>query len=684
LCVAGNLKIWKNGQRWKAGVLFRKHLSARFCPSAHPFVQRSDPLFPLPSKRRVAMPTVSVHKDALLEALGQTYTDDEFDVLCFEFGIELDEITTAAAQAAKQGRTIDDDDAVIYKIDVPANRYDLLCIEGLVRALLIFLGKRTAPVYTYDNDNNESEPLVLTVHKSHTDTIRPYCVAAVLRNVTLTPASYQSLMDLQDQLHRNLCRQRTLVAMGTHDLDTIQGPFVYDALPANEIQFVPLTPNDQGSMSASAILEYYQTNPTAKHLKPYVSIVQDSPLLPVVKDANDTVLSLPPLINSDHSKITLNTRNIFIECTATDLTKANIVLDTLCCMMGEYTAVPYTVQRVRIDYVDKTNPADVVNSYTTPQLYTRTASCTLSECRSILGLPQLSGDDMVQLASKMQLGPACIDGDDLIVTVPPTRSDILHAVDIVEDVGIAYGFNKLSKQLTQTTTVGGEDPINHWTDLLRMEVARAGYMEMLTHGLCSIEDIVNLGLPDPLPMAVTLSNPANVEYQMVRTHLLPGLLKTISHNKYRKSLKIFEISDVVFQNPVIDTGAQNSRRLAATVTNETGQFEVVHGLLDRIMMVCQVGVENCDPNETADVLHAQSLARMGWTYSIAGMSDEKSPEYGMYLPGRAAHVYLNTPTQQNVIIGSLGVLHPDVLQKYEILYPTAVVEINIEILLETK
>jgi phenylalanyl-tRNA synthetase beta chain len=107
------------------------------------------------------------------------------------------------------------------------------------------------------------------------------------------------------------------------------------------------------------------------------------------------------------------------------------------------------------------------------------------------------------------------------VQVPPTRSDVLHAVDVIEDVAIAYGYNNLETTIPETNTVGGPLAINQFTDLLRAEIARAGYMEMLTHGLCSTaENFTNLRRP--IGPAVSLSNPANIEYEVVRTTLMPG------------------------------------------------------------------------------------------------------------------------------------------------------------------
>ena len=73
-------------------------------------------------------------------------------------------------------------------------------------------------------------------------------------------------------------------------------------------------------------LLFFQTD---SHLKAYLPIIKDSPVYPVIYDSNNVVLSMPPIINGEHSKISLNTKNVFIEATATDLTKAKIVLDII-------------------------------------------------------------------------------------------------------------------------------------------------------------------------------------------------------------------------------------------------------------------------------------------------------------------------------------------------------------------
>ena len=105
----------------------------------------------------------------------------------------------------------------------------------------------------------------------------------------------------------------------------MQGPFTYRALPPAEITFTPLKQTQP--FRADHLMDHYLEND--QKLKKFVPIIKESKVYPVIYDANGTVLSLPPIINGAHSAITLGTKNIFIECTATDLTKAKSAAETI-------------------------------------------------------------------------------------------------------------------------------------------------------------------------------------------------------------------------------------------------------------------------------------------------------------------------------------------------------------------
>ncbi len=172
------------------------------------------------------MPTVSLYRDDLFEALGKQMSEEEFNKKCFQFGLELDEVTSEkemmtkekGAEAAKNC-----DERVIWKVDIPANRHDLLCMEGLIKALQIFEGKIADVCYRMAPSRNalidgvaipgKSANVQLFVKKAVAG-VRPFMVSAILRNIKFTPGSLQSFIDYQDKLHQNICRRRTLASIG--------------------------------------------------------------------------------------------------------------------------------------------------------------------------------------------------------------------------------------------------------------------------------------------------------------------------------------------------------------------------------------------------------------------------------------------------------------------------------------
>nr|XP_027091861.1 phenylalanine--tRNA ligase beta subunit, cytoplasmic-like isoform X1 [Coffea arabica]XP_027094135.1 phenylalanine--tRNA ligase beta subunit, cytoplasmic-like isoform X1 [Coffea arabica] len=593
------------------------------------------------------MPTVSVGRDRLFEALGRTYTQEEFEELCFKFGIELDDVTTEKAIIRKEKHLGEEegleDEEVIYKIEVPANRYDLLCLEGLAQALRIFNGLDPIPTYKVAGINKES---FLEMHvKSETSRIRPYVVCAVLRDVTFDEARYNSFIDLQDRLHQNICRRRTLVAIGTHDLDTIEGPFTYEALPPSEINFVPL--KQTRKFAANELMEFYQSD---QKLKKFLHIIEGSPVFPVIYDQNRTVLSLPPIINGAHSAITLKTKNVFIECTATDLTKANIVLNTMVTMFSVYCKEKFQVEPVKVIYPDG-------KLYSCPDLSVYHMDVPLSYITRIVGV-SLPEKEVASLLYRMQLeAKLSISGDETVnftVSVPPTRSDILHPCDVAEDVAIAYGYNEVPKTKPSSLKPCS---LNQLSDLIRMEIAMVGFTEVLTWILCSYkENFTMLNRKDDKATAVINGNPRSADFEVVRTSLMPGILKTVAHNKdHPKPIKIFEVGDVVLLDESKDVGATNRRHIAALYCGANSGFELIHGLVDRIMEV--TGTPFVSPGDDVG-------------YYI------KSADEPEFLPGRQASIIYKGKQ-----IGTFGIVHPEVLQNFDIPDPCSFVELNMEIFL---
>lgn len=588
------------------------------------------------------MPTVSVGRDRLFTALGRSYTQEEFEDLCFSFGIELDDVTTEKAIISKEKHLEEEkpsaDDEIIYKIEVPANRYDLLCLEGLAQALLVFNGKEKIPKYTVANISKAS---MLKMHvKKETSLIRPFLVCAVLRGITFDEASYNSFIDLQDKLHQNICRKRTLVAIGTHDLDTLQGPFTYEALPPPEINFVPL--KQAKNFRADELMEFYKSD---LKLKKFLHIIENSSVYPVIYDRNRTILSLPPIINSAHSAITLKTKNVFIECTATDLTKAKIVLNTMVTTFSTYCKRKFEVEPVEVISFDG-------KSSVYPDLSEYNMEVPLSYITGSIGVP-LEVDEVTSLLKRMQLHAEKAESGEakISVSVPPTRSDILHPCDVMEDVAIAYGYNNIPKRTLSSLK---PLPLNQLSDLIRYEIAMNGFTEVLTWILCSKkENFEMLNRKDDKSTAVIIGNPRSSDFEVVRTSLMPGMLKTVGHNKdHPKPIKIYEVGDVVLLDEKKDVGASNRRLLGALYCGANSGFELIHSLVDRIMEV--MGTPFVPVGD-----------KSGYFIELSN-----EPEF---LSGRQAKIIYKGGR-----IGIFGIVHPEVLNNFDIPDPCSFLELDIE------
>eukprot|EP01060_Flectonema_neradi_P001221 TRINITY_DN1072_c0_g2_i1.p1 TRINITY_DN1072_c0_g2~~TRINITY_DN1072_c0_g2_i1.p1 ORF type:complete len:606 (+),score=94.76 TRINITY_DN1072_c0_g2_i1:44-1861(+) len=601
------------------------------------------------------MPILQCSSALLFEKLGQKYTEQEFTDLCFNFGIELDEVTNKreiyrreAKDNVNQEKLNELSDEEIYKIDIPANRYDLLCLEGLVSALLVFKGRKP-PVYKIN------KPTLKMVVKPSILPVRPYVVCAVLRNINFTQSSYDSFIDLQEKLHQNICRKRTLVSVGTHDLDSVKGPFTYEGTPKGEIDFLPLAHAGRGNLKGEKITEYYQAD---KHIGRYVPLISNKDRFPAVYDSSKTLMSLPPIINSEHSKISMDTKNVFIECTAIDFPKANIVLNMIVSAFSTYVQDQFSIEGVEVEYPEdcdlKFLPSKTI---VTPDFSSREFSAECEYINKSIGV-DLTATQICDYLNRMliEAKPAA-DDKSVVVQVPATRPDVLHQADIMEDVAIAYGYERLITEAKkpQTVSFGKQQPREALRTLLRNEMGYAGFTEMMTLSLCTADEATTMlqradthYSKDGL-VRLVVKNEVTSEFQICRPSLLPGTLKTLSHSKDQPMpLQLFEVTDVVFRDSNDRIGARNELHLCAVraSANSTG-FDNIQGLLVHIMQ------------------------RLGIPEAKYSMVEGKGDN--CFIPGwQVTIMYEDKP------IGVMGVIDPMVLKNFEFPFPCSYIEMNVE------
>jgi len=594
------------------------------------------------------MPTVIVNRDALFKAIGQTFTDEEFDNLCFEFGIELDEVTSEKEmfqnEQNREGEHLSTD--VLYKIEVGANRYDLLCLEGLALALRVFLQKEKMPDIKPLNVLPEEERQLI-VYDSVNE-VRPVGLSAILRDINFTNDTLKGFMDLQDKLHNNICRGRKLVSMGTHDLDTVKGPFSYRALKPEHIHFVPL--NREEEVNGDGLMSILKDDPK---LGKYLYLLEGKEKYPVMMDSNGIIMSLPPIINSQHTKMTLNTHNVLLDVTGLDYTKCEIVLNTLIAMFSIYSKTPFTVEEVKV-INQKTNEGKIY-----PDLTPRIFKTDVNYLKTLTGINDIEPEKIVQLLEKMELKAKVLSKDEIEVSAPITRSDILHPCDIAEDLAISYGYNNITKQLTKTKTHGIQQPYNKLTDLFRNEMSMGGYVEFLTMALLSHKDMfTNLLQKEKDDKTVQISYSKTKEFEYIRSSLIPGILKSIEGNKANQlPFRIFEISDVVLIDKENETGASNRRKLCFAYTNTTSAMEIIQGMVDLLMK--KIGL----------IFNEEKTDKR---YTI------KKSNNPIFFEDRQAEIFI----QDNINVGIYGIVHPKVLKNFGIKNPVTLCEIDLQTIMD--
>ncbi|CAD8133912.1 unnamed protein product [Paramecium pentaurelia] len=573
------------------------------------------------------MPKISSDKKLFFKLLGKELNEEELEELLFRFGIEAEER--------------EEEPDLLY-FEIAANRPDLLCIENLVHALRIYMGLEKKRIYSFT-------PAKETIYvKAATQQIRPFVVGAILRDVTLTEDSFKSFLSFQDKIHQNYARKRTLVSIGTHDLDKIEGPFFYDAQAPQDIVFQALKQTEQMNC-----IDLFNKLREDQYLKGYLKIIENSPVYPVIYDNQKRVCSLPPIINGEHSKMSAETKNILIEVTAIDEQRA---LDTLNCLISGFAIYNNKLNIEKVNIVYESNNKQVV----TPVVDERTLTTNIQYINKVLGI-NITTQQASDLLSIIGIQSVAKDDNILDCQVPFYRSDILQQCDIAEEIGIAYDYNKIEFKVPETATTGSEYRLNKLSDMVREEVALCGFVECLNFVLMSIDEQTKMLNRPNLQNYVSINNSKTPQFQSVRSTLIPGILHTLQANSDSKlPIKLFEVSDVCvkglksekdgFQKGEGQVGAYNQRNLVAIhSSSKKSELEILHGLLDQLMIKLRVKKTDYHLKQSNDPLFFHQL--------------------------QAQIIYKDQP------IGGLGVVHPEVLERFDWKYPVTLLEMNIQVIL---
>lgn len=480
------------------------------------------------------------------------------------------------------------------------DRPDLYSTEGVARAMRGFLGiEEGLPVYTV-----RPSGITLSIDPGLAD-IRPHLGAAIIRDVEFDEEAIESLMGLQEALHWAVGRGRGKVAIGVHDLDAVTPPFHYMASPRDR-SFIPLDFDQE--MTLDEILTDHPKGQEYSHL------VKEFPRFPLIVDANDQVLSFPPIINGELTRVTTATKSILLDCTGTERGAVMTAVNIICTALAEAGA---TIESVIIDREEM------------PTLAPAERSISVEECATLLGIP-LSPADMARLLEKMRFG-AEVDGDSKVrVLIPCYRADILHDWDVFEDVAIAYGIENFDKVLPTTSTVAEEHPIMKITGAARSVMIGLGYLETIPFTLTNDRVLYKNMRKDPKLETLRLLHPISEEQTIVRTDLLALLMEMLQANKHRElPQRLFAIGDVV-------EDCITYQKVAAVSTHTSASFSEAYAAAD---VFCRELTIPYEVTESAD---------------------------RAFIDGRRGDIIAGSR-----VIGVFGEIHPEVLEAFDLEHPVA-------------
>ena len=315
-------------------------------------------------------------------------------------------------------------------IEIFPDRPDLLSYQNFKNSFLAFLGKKTG--LREIKVNNPLEGYKVVIDKSVLD-VRPYTVCAIVKGLKFDDEKIKEIIDIQEKLHIGLGRKRKKLAIGIYPLDKISLPIKFEARKPEDIKFQPLEfPRE---INGRQILSQHPTG------REYGDLMKGLDKYPVFVDANNEILSMPPIINSHKTgKIGEETKDIFIECSGFDLNIQNKVLNIICASLESMGGKVYSME---LSYGKE--------KMITPDFTPDKINVSVDNVNKLLGL------DLKEREIKNLLGKMGCNYSKGVVSVPAVRADVLHEVDLIEDVVIAYGYDNLVPEIPSVATIGEID-----------------------------------------------------------------------------------------------------------------------------------------------------------------------------------------------------------------------------------
>ncbi|MEM0465585.1 MAG: phenylalanine--tRNA ligase subunit beta [Candidatus Pacearchaeota archaeon] len=520
------------------------------------------------------------------------------------------------------GTTIEEISDDEISIEIYPNRPDLLSLQGFIRAMLNFLEKRqNIPEYIVEKPEKDFKVIIDKSVKK----VRPFTACAIVKNLKFDEERIKNIIDIQEKLHLVFGRNRKKLAIGIYPLEQIKLPIRFLAKKPEEIKFQPLEfPKE---INGRQILSQHPKG------REFGYLLDNCEVFPIFQDANNEILSMPPIINSHKTgKIKNETKEIFIECSGFNieyLKKAlNIIVTALSDMGGKI---------ISMEIIDEKEN----KKYLTPILELEKKEFSIDFVNKTLGL-NLNEKQIKPLLEKMGLGYEK-DKERYYALIPSYRTDIIHEIDIVEDIAIAYGYENFIPEIPKISTIGEEDIMAILKRKISELLIGLNMLEISTYHLTTKEiEYKKLGFKEYGDIIEIIDS--KTENNILRTSLLSQSIKILSENSDASyPQKIFEIGKVFYEDDSKETGIGEKENLCISICHDKANFTEIKQILDY-------------------------LSRMlDFKYEI------KEITHPTFIDGRCGQVIINKK-----IAGVIGEVHPNVLKNNKIKMPVSSIEINIE------
>lgn len=547
---------------------------------------------------------------------------DVVSTLRLPTNISIEELDTLFSYAKCEIEEHDLSDDYIKVECKTSNRPDLWGVEGLTRELAgILTLKEGLPELATRPSGFE-----LDVDPSIKE-VRPYIACSIIRGIQFTDFLIKQIIQLQEKVDFSFGRKRRRSSIGIYNINMIESPIFYGLTPRST-SFVPL--GYQEEMTLDEILRYHEKGVEYGHILPQTGG------LPILRGANGVILSLPPIINSnDVGRVNEGTMDVLIEVTGTNFevvqTVTNIVTQALRDRGGK-------VFSVEIHYPpDHGEAPEILISPSTEPFEIKVDPKEIERYLSL----NLKKNDILSLLRKRRLDVTS-RGESLIVKYPPYRVDILHWVDVAEEVAIAYGYMQIPPKDLDFATIGRTSPRTLGENYAREILSCCALQEILSFTLTS-QDYLSTKMghdTSVLASCVEVANPVSQTYSILRNRLLPGLLNFLSRNThYEYPQHLFEVGETVTRE---SDGIKTFTKAAVALAGAEASFEDCHSILDTF------------------------VTRVGATYSIASTSNSE------LIPGRTGQILIDGHEA-----GIIGEISPNLLENWQIFVPTVVFELDL-------